>query len=613
MGRCHPLAIGETRNKQPCLACPLVVATKTTPKLANARRMKKDDRVRFSSLSGKIVIADDQRNTTSPSTAASTTTTLASDNGTLLIVDTLSLKDDDGDDAKDVNGSNAGFQDEEAEETKKYGEPCIVGRNDVTATVSDDNDDGIGGILESMNDDAALAPPGGCGCGVAADGGGTDIFGRHVDDHPHHTGNSQCMSLDDNLVMMVDDEYEDGHEEEVDVDGDCSCCRGKDDKESYTDINRNATETSSSFDDVDDEVVLIIEDDSIHGDEDNKYDFMTNDPRIIHVKGVHNQQQDLEAPVVEDTTAGNVSKEAGNNSPQTGIITRQNCLLPDISSKVDVDDEVREFLRQVRLAPSRPPIAFVPKANKSSSSTTSTGSQMENRCDNSSKATCSYDGKIGNNNEDDTNNGNEKDDNREEHCFISSWFAWNPSSCRLSLLCRQRVRDFNAMHYPAKVISDTDDIFYYNGGGHGGGGFWGGNVLMHHFHRALSFSRHLPTCSFVFVIFTIFLAIGAFSAALGQYLYDTNHHLTNSNNHGGNETITNSYNDTDMMNSGPTVVPTPRPTSPLIGLLSNIGNENDDTEASNTNIHYHQQHDNRKPRQPLDWVNHDDHPNHPHV
>ena len=573
--------------------------------------MNKDDQVPFSSLSGKIVIGDDD-GTAAPVTA--TATSRASDNDTFLIVDTLSLRyeDEDGYDDFVVTGnvSNAGVKDEETED----GGPCAVGINDVTVTATvSGNITTMGSDMDSMNDDAALAP-----------GGETD-FGGHVDD-PHHTGNSECTTLD-NLVMIVDDDYDDDDNDEDD-----GSFRGKDGKE-YTDTIINTTTEKTKKNESsngpivvqdddehapttdygrnhqsshcnDDDVVLIIEEDSVDDDYDHdKYESRTNDSSIVKMRGEHVQQQDLEAAAVKGINA----QKPANNTQRNCTSTRKGSLLPDICSNVD-DEQVREFLRQVRLAPSRPPLEVVSKASKSSS--TATTSQMENSHDNSSKATCSYDGKNGNSNDDGSSN-NEEDDSRNSCCRISSCFpfGWNPISCRLSMLCRQRVRDFNAMHYPAKVISDTDDIFYYN---RGHGGFWGGNALMHHFHRALSFSRHLPTCSFLFVIFTIFLAIGAFSAALGQYLSDTNHHNHYSINNGGNGTISNGYNDTDMMNSGSTVVPTPSPTSPLIALLTNIGNENDDTAASSTNP-YHQDHDNRKPRQPLDWVDHDDHPHHPHV
>ena len=230
--------------------------------------MNKDDQVPFSSLSGKIVIGDDD-GTAAPVTA--TATSRASDNDTFLIVDTLSLRyeDEDGYDDFVVTGnvSNAGVKDEETED----GGPCAVGINDVTVTVSG-NSNTMGSDMDSMNDDAALAP-----------GGETD-FGGHVDD-PHHTGNSECMALD-NLGMIVDDDYDDDNDE---VDGSFS---GEDGQE-YNDTIINTTTEKTKKNESgngrivvqdddehaptadygrnhqsshcnDDDVVLIIEEDSAH-------------------------------------------------------------------------------------------------------------------------------------------------------------------------------------------------------------------------------------------------------------------------------------------------------------------------------------------------------------
>ena len=86
----------------------------------------------------------------------------------------------------------------------------------------------------------------------------------------------------------------------------------------------------------------------------------------------------------------------------------------------------------------------------------------------------------------------------------------------------------------------------------------------------------------IFVIFTIFLAIGAFGAALGQYLHDGS-----SGGNGSNSIVVSNF-------------PTPSP-YPLV-LLPPTNTERDggeDTIIGDPNSHHH--HENRKPRQPIDW------------
>ena len=86
----------------------------------------------------------------------------------------------------------------------------------------------------------------------------------------------------------------------------------------------------------------------------------------------------------------------------------------------------------------------------------------------------------------------------------------------------------------------------------------------------------------IFVIFTIFLAIGAFGAALGQYLHVE----------GGGGNISNVIVASNF--------PTPSP-YPLV-LLPPTNTERDggeDTIIGDPNSHHH--HENRKPRQPIDW------------